>query len=181
MNRQRSRTSRVRTAGEALGWALVVTCCAAIANAEIGTGSLFVAGAANTPTHWNVPFGQIMAEIRGVSTSDVGDPLPPTIVVFVKSSAFGNVELKAFRISATNDYVFTYWPMSLETGCGTTVVAYTRLGLNANNDLLDDGEQNGSRKAAAGFRFVDANGELLDCPLGVEPSSWGLIKARYRS
>ena len=174
--RQRSSRGRISSA---VAWALLVTCSAEIASAEIGTGSLLVAGATNTPTHWNVTFGSpIMAEIHGVSPSDVGNPLPPTIVVFVKSSAFGNVQLTAARIGVTNDYAFTYTPTN---PCGTTVVAYTRLGLNTNNDLLDDGEQNGSRKAAAGFRFVDANGELLDCPLGVEPSSWGLIKARYRS
>ena len=174
--RQRSSHGRTSTA---LAWALLVTCSAAIANAEIGTGSLFVAGATHTPTHWNVQFGSpIMAEIHGVSSSDVGSPLPPTIVVFVKSSALGNFQLTAARIGATNDYAFTYTPTN---PCGTTVVAYTRLGLNTNNDMLDDGQQNGSRKAAAGFRFVDANGDLPDCPLSVEPSSWGLIKVRYRS
>jgi hypothetical protein len=171
---------RIRSA---LACALVAIGMAGVANAEHGTGSLFVAGATNTPTKWNIPSSSsTTAEIRGVSTSEVGNPLPPTIDVFVKSSDFGNVAVIAVRIGTTADYTFTYTPASPGgmPMCGTTVVAYARLGLNTNNDLLDDGQQNGSRKASAGFRFVDASGRPEDCPLGVEASLWGLVKARYR-
>jgi len=167
----------------ALVWSLVVICSAAIAHAEHGTGSLFVAGATHTPTHWNIPFASTTAEIRGVSTSEVGNPLPPTIVVFVKSSSAGNVQITAVRIGLTNDYTFTYTPTNPGPGgmlCGTTAVAYARPGLNTNNDLLDDGQQNGSSKATCGFRFVDAVGRPLECIVGVESLPWGLVKTRYR-
>ena len=52
----------------------------------------------------------VAAEIRGVSTSEVGSPLPATITVIVKSSQWGNTALTATRIGTTNNYAFTYTP-----------------------------------------------------------------------
>ncbi len=152
---------------------------------SIGAGSLFVAGATHTPTHWNVVLGTtITAEIRGVSTAEVGSPLPATITVWVKSSKYGNAMLTATRIDSSNDYTFTYTPPTVATvgfdACGTTIVSYGVVGLNTNNDLLDDGLQNGSTNAACGFRFVNAQGEPLDCTLGVNGAAWGDVKRLYR-
>ena len=158
---------------------VIAMLCAQAAQAAHGTGSLFVAGAAHTPTHWNISVGQsTTAEIRGVSTSEVGQPLPARIVVWIKSSVFGNTQLVATRIGVTNAYAFTYTPPS--GICETSVVAYQEQGLNSNNDLLDDGIQNGSRMASAGFRFVDAAGNPAGCEVSVEQSPWGRIKALYR-
>jgi hypothetical protein len=148
--------------------------------ASIGAGSLFVAGATNTPTHWNIPVGvPTTAELRGVATSEVGDPLPPTITVFVKSSFMGNAVVSASRIGSTSDYTFTWTPP--DTACNTTIVAYGSQGRNSNNDLLDDGLQNGSQSAACGFRFVNALGDEIPCDaVGVEATPWSGVKRLYR-
>ena len=123
----------------------------------------------------------VSAEIQGVSTSEVGDPLPATIAVFVKSSVFGNTEVIGTRIDASNDYSFTYTsPTVAEGACGTTSVAYQELGLNSNNDLLDDGLRNGSTSAASGFRFVTSDGSAINCEVGVAPSAWGTVKRLFR-
>jgi len=145
----------------------------------IGSASLEVAGATSTPTHWNIPLDQeTTATLRGVSTAEVGDPLPATITVWVKSSVNGNTMLTANRVPDTNDYEFSYLPSG--DACGTTIVAYQELGLEANNDLADDGMLNGSGTAASGFRFLDANGDPFPCPISVEPDTWGNVKSSYR-
>ena len=150
------------------GLVVGMVCGATAVRAAQGTGSLYVSGATHTPTHWNIPVeSPTTAEIHGVSTSEVGDPLPATLDVFVKSSVFGNTQLVATRIGTSSDYTFTYTPPTVAGGqsvdaCGTTVVAYRSLGLNSNNDLLDDGLQNSSRAAACGFRFLFA-GIPLEC------------------
>jgi hypothetical protein len=178
--------AKARTAEfRAVTVALLLAACPAVSIAAQGAGSLFVAGATHTPTHWNIQIGvPTTAEIQGVTTSEVGDPLPATITVIVKSSLFGNTSLVGTRIDATSNYSFTYTPPSIATGsafnaCETTVVSYVTEALNTNNDLLDDGLQNGSRNDASGFRFVDAEGQLISCVLGVEPSTWGQVKIRF--
>src|SRR5262245_8540965 len=160
--------------------ALLLVMNGSAAYAAQGTGSLFVSGATHTPTHWDIPVGvPTNAVIRGVSTSEVGNPLPATIFVYVKSSGFGNTQIVATRIDATSDYSFTYTPPS--NICSTTVVSYRTLGLNANNDLLDDGLQNGTKSAACGFRFVNSAGNPIECPpLAVDRSAWGTVKNLYR-
>jgi hypothetical protein len=152
-----------------------------------GAGSLFVAGATSTPTHWNIQIGvPTVAEIQGVPTSEAGDPLPATIDVIIKSSDFGNVTVIGTRIGMTSNYSFTYTPPAIANGdefdaCNTTIVAYITNGNNSNNDLIDDGLQNGSTNASAGFRFVDANGDPIECVvLGVESTPWTGFKSLYR-
>jgi hypothetical protein len=152
-----------------------------------GAGSLFVSGAGGNPTHWDIPIGvQTTAEIRGVDPAEVGGSLPATLTVWVKSSQFGNTMLTATRIGLTADYTFTYTPPAVANGdlfdaCGTTIVAYYELGLNSNNDLRDDGLQNGSANAASGFRFVDSNGDPIECEeVGVEAAPWSQVKTHYR-
>jgi hypothetical protein len=168
-------------AAGALVWALTPGAWAA------GAGSLFVAGATGNPTHFDIQIGvPTNAEIRGVPTSEAGDPLPATIDVIVKSSQFGNTTVTGTRIGLTNNYSFTYTPPAIANGdefdaCATTIVAYITNGNNSNNDLIDDGLQNGSSNASAGFRFVDANGDPIDCEvLGVEPTPWAGFKSLYR-
>ena len=150
------------------------------AGATIGDASLFVAGANSTPTHWDIPIGvPTTVELRGVSTADVGGPLPAALTVWVKSSDFGNTMLTAMRIGVSSDYTFDYMPPAF--ACGTTVVAYLTLGYEANNDLADDGIANGSGTAASGLRFIDGNGMPIDCePVSLGPETWGRLKALYR-
>ena len=152
-----------------------------------GDASLFVPGATNTPTHFNVQIGvPVVVEIHGVPTQEVGDPLPATLDVWVKSSLFGNTQLVATRIDDTNNYTFTYTPPAIANGddfnaCGTTTVAYKVIGRIANNDYCDDGLRNGTADAGSGLRFVDANGNPLTCQtVGVESTPWGKVKSHYR-
>jgi len=155
--------------------------------AAIAAGSLYVAGATHNPTHWDIPIGvPTTAEIRGVSTSEVGDPLPATISVIVKSSHFGNTIVTATRIGATSDYTFSFTPPAIANGdafdaCATGIVAYQTNGNNSNNDLIDDGLQNGSSNSAAGFRYTNAANEPLPCGVvGVEETPWTGFKSLYR-
>jgi len=149
------------------------------AGAAIGYASLYVDGADSTPTHFDIPVNVVATvELRGVSMDDVSGPLPETLTVWVKSSVNGNTMLTATRIGTSSDYTFDYMPPS--DACNTTVVAYVSLGREANNDLADDGLPNGSGTAAAGLRFLDSNGVVIDCPVSVEGGSWGTVKALYR-
>ena len=163
---------------------LVLLVCSGLlsspASADNGQAALFVAGASSTPTHWNIPIlTSITAELRGVSTEEVGDPLPATVTVWVKSTYFGNTMLTATRIDDTSDYTFDY--TAPEEACFTSVVSYYDIGLNANNDIADDGLLNGSGISASGFRYLDDMGLLIDCvPIGTEVRSWGTIKGMYR-
>jgi hypothetical protein len=166
--------------------ALSLVAAASAAMAVNGPGSLYVAGATHTPTHWNIPIGvQTCAEIRGVG-SEVGNPLPATITVIIKSSEFGNTNVVGTRVGTTSNYSFCWTPPAIENGadfnaCGTTIVAYVSNGRNTNNDLIDDGVRNGSSNAAAGLRFVDAAGRQIECiNLGVGAAPWSGMKQLYR-
>jgi hypothetical protein len=157
------------------------------AYAGIASGSLYVAGATSNPTHWDIPIGvATTAEIRGVTTAEVGDPLPATINVIVKSSHFGNTTVTGFRIGATSDYSFSYTPPAIFSGgafdaCDTGIVAYQSNGNNSNNDLIDDGLKNGSSNSAAGFRYTNAANTPIPCEsVGVEPAPWSSFKQLYR-
>lgn len=152
-----------------------------------GAGSLYVAGASGNPTHFDIPIGvATKAEIQGVLASEVGGALPATLTVYVKSSHFGNTVVTATRIGVSSDYTFSFTPPALANGddfdaCATTIVAYHAPGQNSNNDLIDDGIQNGSSGAAAGFRFVDGAGVAIPCvSVGVEAVLWSQVKAAYR-
>jgi hypothetical protein len=170
------------------GAAIAVLLSAPLAWGAIGAGSLYVASSpSQNPTHWDIPIGvPVVAEIRGVLASEVGGSFPPTITVIVKSSDFGNTFLTATRIGMTADYTFTYTAPAVANGdpfdaCNTTIVAYVENGQNSNNDLIDDGQQNGSSNAACGFRFLNAAGQTIPCgPVGVEPRPWSSVKALYR-
>jgi len=153
-----------------------------------GAGSLIVPGATCTPTHWNVPIGvPATAQICGVTTAEAGSPLPATITVWVKSSQWGNTQLTATLVDAVAGcYEFTYTPPAVANGddfdaCGTTIVSYVNVGMNANNDICDDGLDNGSGASASGFRFLDDSGAPIDCvSVGVEQAPWSQVKRLYQ-
>ena len=86
--------------------------------------------------------------------------------------------LTASQVGATDCYEFTYTPPS--HACNTTIVSYVDLGLNSNNDIADDGVANGSATASAGFRFVNADGNVIGCVVPVEATSWSGIKGHFR-
>jgi len=154
--------------------------------AHIGAGPLIVSGANSTPTHWDIPIGvPTTAQICGVTTGETGDPLPATIQVWVKTSFFGNTQLTATQMRSSGCYEFTYTPPARANNddfdaCNTSIVAYISIVHNANNDIADDGIDNGSGNATSGFRFVDWNGVPIDCPLGVAPAAWSILMELYR-
>jgi hypothetical protein len=170
-----------------VGIAVACLLAAGAAVADNGAGSLIVSGATCTPTHWNIPIGvPTTAQICGVTTGEAGSPLPATITVWVKSTQWGNTMLTATLVDAVAGcYEFTYTPPAVANGddfdaCGTTIVAYVDLGMNANNDICDDGLDNGSGTSASGFRFVDAAGDPLECvTVGVDEVPWGQVKHLY--
>jgi hypothetical protein len=172
-----------KLAGAAL--ALVALLSATAAFADNGAGALVVPGATSTPTHWNIPIGvPTTARICGVTLAEAGDPLPPTLTVWVKSTFMGNTMLVATWVGG-DCYEFVYTPPAYANGdfdaCGTTIVAYMDIGLNANNDIADDGFDNDSQTAASGFRFVDALGAPIECTvLGADEEPWGTVKRLYR-
>ncbi len=144
-----------------------------------GAGSLDVAGANTTPTHFDIPIGvEITATICGVMTAEVGDPLPATITVWVKSTENGNTMLTANRVGLTDCYEFAY--TAPEGSCNTTIVAYQSPGLNSNNDIADDGIVNGSGIAAAGLRFVDEFGDPIECAVPTTRRSWSAVKGLFQ-
>lgn len=165
----------------ALALAPVFLLCVLVGTAwaVIGEGTLNVVGANSTPTHFDIPLGVATdATICGVTTAEVGDPLPATLTVWVKSSDFGNEMLTANRIDDTDCYAFSYTPP--DYGCNTTIVAYQALGLDSNNDMADDGVMNDSGASASGFRFVDEFGEPIGCAVPNGENSWGMVKSNYR-
>ena len=158
---------------------LAVGLLAPSAWADIGAASLDVAGASSTPTHFDVPIlVPTYATLCGVSTAEVGDPLPATLTVWVKSTDFGNTELTADRIGESDCYEFTYTPPIY--ACNTTIVAYFDEGLLANIDIADDGILNGSGTSACGLRFVDDMGIPIDCAVPTDASTWSVVKRCYR-
>jgi hypothetical protein len=172
-----------------LGLAVVAVALfgAPAAQAAIGAGSLIVSGANSTPTHWDIPIGvPTIAQICGVTTAEAGNPLPATIDVWVKSSQFGNTQLVATRLGTSDCYEFSYTPPAVANGddfdaCATTIVAYIEVGNNANNDVTKDGIDDDTPNAASGFRFVDGNGDPLDChEVGVDSTHWSNVKKFYR-
>ncbi len=109
----------------------------------------------------------------------MGGPYPATISVIVKSTDFGHTVVVGTRIGTSSDYAFTFIPP--DGACNTTIVAYVTKGQNTNNDLIDDGLQNGSSNAACGLRLVDDTGAEVPCTvLGVENRPWGEIKSLFR-
>lgn len=157
----------------------LVCCMSGAAFATIGNATLAVAGANTTPTHFDIPLEvATTATLCGVSTSEVGDPLPTTITVWVKSSELGNTMLTATRIGVTDCYEFSYTPPFW--ACGTTIVAYQRLGLDANNDVAMDGSLDGVWTGASGLRFVDEFGYPIECIIPIRERSWGAVKQLFR-
>jgi hypothetical protein len=183
MHSQRNRTKWLSCAVAAA--ALLAGTAAFAVN---GAGSLIVTGASCTPTHWNIPIGvATTAQICGVTTAEAGSPLPASLTVWVKSSQWGNTQLTATLVDASAGcYEFTYTPPAIANGddfdaCGTTIVAYESLGMNANNDICDDGLDNGSGGSASGFRFLDSSGAPIDCvSVGVDQAPWSQVKGLYR-
>jgi len=82
-------------------------------------------------------------------------------------------------------YEFSYTPPAEDNGdpfdaCDTSIVAYIEIGNNANNDICDDGLDNGSQDAACGFRYVDDEGNGIDCEsVSATAGTWGSVKSLF--
>jgi hypothetical protein len=106
-------------------------------------------------THYKLEVGAtVTCTIDGAT-----DVSGSTVTVYIKSSTLGN-ETVTGSVSGTT-ITFTYTARS--DGCSTTNVAYDTSGNTANNDIIDNGSNDGSGTAAAGFAFVDSNGDVIAC------------------
>jgi uncharacterized repeat protein (TIGR01451 family) len=124
----------------------------------IGAGALNCPGLdVHNPTHYKLQVGTTVTctidgaeEVSGQSTT----------TVFIKSSALGNTEITGTVTGTGQDTQITFTYTARDDGCDTTVVAYDKVGTNSNNTIIS-GDPNSL--SAAGFAFVDGNGEVIEC------------------
>jgi hypothetical protein len=148
--------------GFAAFFALIATLVVLVpgAAATIAPGSLNCPLDPGNPVKYDLEVGtSVTCTIEGV-TDTIGDA-NGNVPVWVKSSNLGNTELVGTLVGTTITFTFT----APEGGCFTTIVSYTDdLGNNSNNDFINDGLANGNGHSAAGFRYVDGDGNVVtDC------------------
>jgi hypothetical protein len=151
------------------------------AYAEIGRGTLVVQEAP-----WNydsVFFLQIgvtyVVTIEGVSSTEVGNPAPATIPVWVKSSFGNTMHTATLRGSYCG---FRYTPSAI--ACGTAIVSYGN-GPEGGYDaraLCWGPEWACDISLAPGrLRYVNNSGAEIPCPpTAVEDAPWSSIKKLYQ-
>lgn len=129
----------------------------------IGAGSLNCPTlTVHNPTHYKLQVGTtVTCTIDGASEVS-GET---TTTVFIKSTPLGNTEVTG-TVTGTGDatqITFTYTARG--DGCDTTVVAYDKVGTNSNNIIISGDPVHPS---AAGFAYVDGQGNVIDCGGGGE-------------
>ena len=160
--------------------------------AGIGAGTLVVEGAQYDydgdffPLQIGVAYN---VSILNVSLTEVGDPVPETIPVWVKSSFFGNSMQTATRRPPGLDYWFVYTPPAIAAGgefdaCGWAIVSYgngPEGGYDARSLCFGPGWWCLAYPWVGELRFVDASGVEIPCPpTAVEDAPWSMIKKLYR-
>ena len=105
--------------------------------------------------HYGLEVGAtVTCTIEGAT--DVADG---PVDVFIKSTALGNTTVAGVALGGVITFSFT----APANGCDTSVVAYGTNGNVSNNDFIDDGLQNGSGTNAAGFAYLNAQGQNPAC------------------
>jgi uncharacterized repeat protein (TIGR01451 family) len=111
----------------------------------------------HNPTHYKLPVGTSVTctidgaeEVSGQSTT----------TVFIKSSTLGNTEVTGTVTGTGENTQITFSFTAPRDGCDTTVVAYDNVGLNSNNTIISGDP---TSPAAAGFAYVDGNGNVIEC------------------
>jgi uncharacterized repeat protein (TIGR01451 family) len=109
------------------------------------------------PTHYKLQVGTTVTctidgaeEVSGQSTT----------TVFIKSTPLGNTEVTGTVTGTGENTQITFTYTAPGDGCDTTVVAYDQVGTNSNNTIISGDPTN---PAAAGFAYVDGNGNVIDC------------------
>src|SRR5262249_10275264 len=87
--------------------------------------------------------------------------------VLLKSSPFGNTTVCGTLsgcpgAACTITFMFTAPNGPDVCACQTSIVAYGSNGNNANNDIVNDGVHDGTPDSAAGFAFLDSQGQPID-------------------
>src|SRR5262245_2829237 len=123
------------------------------------------------PTHYALmPGVTITSKIIG-ATDLVGNETcssgPAGVDVIIKSSQFGNETVCGSLSSCPGagcTITFTYTAPNGPNvcACQTSIVAYGSNGNNANNDIVNDGVHDGTPDSAAGFAFLDSQGQPID-------------------
>jgi uncharacterized repeat protein (TIGR01451 family) len=123
----------------------------------IGAGSLNCPLQVHNPTHYKLQVGTTVtctidgaSEVSGQSTT----------TVFIKSSTLGNTQVVGTVTGTGSNTQITFTFTAPADGCDGTVVAYENVGLNSNNIIISGDP---SSPAAAGFVYVDGNGNVIDC------------------
>jgi hypothetical protein len=125
-------------------------CMAPIAGATTAAGALNCPLAKYNPTKYALQRSQpVTCTIDGASDASGLS----TVTVYVKSSDVGNSAVTGTVSGSGSSTTVTFTYTGNTGGCNTVVVAYGSLGNNANNSKITPGGT-----AAAGFAFVDANG-----------------------
>jgi uncharacterized repeat protein (TIGR01451 family) len=116
----------------------------------------------HNPTHYKLQVGTTVtctidgaAEVSGQSTT----------TVFIKSTPLGNSEVTGTVTGTGENTQITFTYTARGDGCDTTVVAYDKVGTNSNNTIISGDP---THPSAAGFAFVDGNGNVIECGGGGE-------------
>jgi hypothetical protein len=170
----RKRRFTRRGGSGAIGFAVFLALIAALVILVPGAAATVAPGSLNCPTldpgnpvKYDLEVGTtVTCTIEGASDATLNDD--GFVDVWVKSSNLGNTLLQGTLSGTTITFEFT----APEGGCFTTIVSYTSLGNNSNNDFINDGLANGNGNASAGFRYVDGDGNVVtDCGGGGHEAS----------
>jgi uncharacterized repeat protein (TIGR01451 family) len=111
----------------------------------------------HNPTHYKLQVGTTVTctidgaeEVSGQSTT----------TVYIKSSTLGNEQVTGTVTGTGENTQITFTYTARGDGCDTTIVAYDTVGTNSNNIIISGDP---THPSAAGFAFVDGNGNVIDC------------------
>jgi uncharacterized repeat protein (TIGR01451 family) len=111
----------------------------------------------HNPTHYKLQAGSTVtctidgaSEVSGQSTT----------TVYIKSTPLGNSQVTGTVTGIGDNTQITFTFTAPGNGCDTTIVAYDSVGLNSNNTIISGDP---TSPAAAGFAYVDGNGNVIDC------------------
>jgi uncharacterized repeat protein (TIGR01451 family) len=111
----------------------------------------------HNPTHYKLQVGTTVtctidgaSEVSGESTT----------TVFIKSSTLGNEQVTGTVTGTGDNTQITFSYTARGDGCDTTIVAYDTVGTNSNNAIISGDP---AHPSAAGFAFVDGQGNVIDC------------------
>jgi len=111
----------------------------------------------HNPTHYKLqPGSTVTCTIDGASEVSGQS----TTTVYIKSTPLGNSQVTGTVTGTGDNTQITFTFTAPGNGCDTTIVAYDSVGLNSNNTIISGDP---TSPAAAGFAYVDGNGNVIDC------------------